>query len=323
MSNESMEKHGLSVSAGVGVMTSALGQNSQRRKASRWNYRTVQNLSGFLFVLPVLLFFAIFNVYPIANALFVSFFKFDLFSPMQFVGLENYQDLLVDANFWSAVRVTVLYTILFAPPAWLIGFGLALLLKEKIFGRDVFRSIFYLPTILSAVAMAVSWSLLLRVNGPVNAVLNIYVAWLTNENYALLGIVIMSIWQSAGWFMVVFLAGLAGIPEEYYEAAKLDGANRWQSLRYITAPLIKPVFAVIAIQTMVSGMKVFTPMFIMTGGGPNNATRSFAMLIYHTGLRDFRMGLADAISFVGFIAILGLTILQLRLFRVGQEEVSE
>lgn len=322
MSNESIENQGLPVNPGLGRMTSAISQNRPRRSASRWNYRTVQNLSGFLFVLPVLVFFAIFNVYPIVNAFFVSFFEFDLFSPMKFIGLENYLDLLTDANFWSALRVTVLYTVLFAPPAWAIGFGLALLLREKIFARDVFRSIFYLPTILSAVAMAVAWSLLLRINGPLNAVLNIYVPWLTNENYALLGIVIMSIWQSAGWFMVVFLAGLAGIPDEYYEAAKLDGANRWQSLRFITAPLIKPVFAVIAIQTMVSGMKVFTPMFIMTGGGPNNSTRSFAMLIYHTGIRDFRMGLADAISFVGFVAILCLTILQLRLFRVG-EEVSE
>jgi ABC-type sugar transport system permease subunit len=132
----------------------------------------------------------------------------------------------------------------------------------------------------------------------------------------------MSVWQGVGWFMVVFLAGLQSIPETYYEAAKIDGADRWQLLRHITLPLLRPVFAFVVISTIIAGMKVFTPMFIMTGGGPNNATRSMAMLIYHEGLRDLRMGRASAISMVGFFLILILTIIQLRLFRV-HEEVGE
>jgi ABC-type sugar transport system permease subunit len=150
-------------------------------------------------------------------------------------------------------------------------------------------------------------------------VLDLSIPWLTNENTALLGIVMMSIWQAMGWFMVVFLAGLQAIPEEYYEAAKIDGAASWHVLRHITLPLVRPVFAVVVIQTIIAGMKVFTPMFIMTGGGPNNATRSIAMLIYHEGLRDFRMGRASAISIVGFALIIILTIFQLKLFRVREE----
>lgn len=284
------------------------------------NYRTRQKLSGVLFVLPVLLFFAVFNIYPILNAFVVSFFEFDLFTPMKFVGLNNYVNLWSNPNFWSAIRVTFTYTLLFAPPAWFIGFVLALILKEKIIGRYVYRSIFFVPTILSAVAMATAWSLLLRVNGPINGILGLSIPWLTNENTALLGIVIMSVWQGFGWYMVVFLAGLLAIPDEFYEAARIDGASSWGMLRYITLPLMRPVFAVVVIQTIIIGMKVFTPMFIMTGGGPNNATRSLAMLIYHEGLRDFRMGRASAISIVAFAIVLVVTIAQLRLFRVREED---
>jgi ABC-type sugar transport system permease subunit len=285
----------------------------------RMRYHTRQKLSGFMFILPVLLFFAAFNVYPMFSALVVSFFEFDLFGPMKFIGFENYANLATNKNFWSAVRVTLSYTALFGPPSWVIGFALASLIKEKILGRDFFRSVFFMPTILSAVAMATAWSLLLRVNGPINGILGVYIPWLTNQKTALLGIVIVAVWQGMGWFMVVFLAGLQGIPEEYYEAAKIDGAGRWQLLWYITLPFLRPIFAFVVIQTIVGGMKVFTPMFIMTGGGPNNVTRSLAMMIYHEGLRDFRLGRASAISVVAFVFILILTIIQLRVFRVREE----
>lgn len=296
-----------------------LRQLGQALWPARWNYYTWQKASGLLFVLPVLLFFAAFNVYPMFSAFVVSFFEFDLFRPMQFVGFDNYLNLATNKNFWSALRVTVTYTALFGPASWLIGFALASLIKEKILGRTFFRSVLFVPTVLSAVAMATAWSLMLRVNGPINGILGIYVPWLTNQKTALLGIVIVAVWQGMGWFMVVFLAGLQGIPEEYYEAAKIDGASGRQLLWHITLPLMRPVFAIVVIQTVIGGMKVFTPMFIMTGGGPNGVTRSLAMMIYQEGLRDFRMGRASAISVVGFILVLVLTIFQLRLFRVREE----
>ena len=229
-------------------------------------YHTRMKLVGFLFTLPVLAFFLIFNIYPIVSAIVISFHEFDLFGPMTWVGLENYQNLAGNKNFWSAMRVTLSFTLFFGPPAWVMGFVFASLIREKLVGRFFFRSVFFAPTILSAVAMATAWSLLLRQNGPLNAMLGLSVSWLTKQNSALWGIVIMSAWQGVGWFMVVFLAGLQSIPQTFYEAAAIDGAGRWRLMRHITLPMLRPVFAFVVIHTIIAGMKVFTPMFIMTGG---------------------------------------------------------
>lgn len=274
---------------------------------------------GLLFIAPIGLLFISFSVFPTVFALAVSLTEYDLFTPPRFVGLDNYLGLIDNRNFWRAVQVTLGYTLLFGPASAILGFGIASLLRDHIAGRSVFRSLFFLPTILSGVAMALTWSLLLRQEGPLNAVLGVTVPWLTNSQTALIGIAMLGVWQSVGFFMVIFLAGLASIPGSLYEAATVDGARGWHMLRYITLPLLRPVLAVVVVQVIVAGMKVFSPMFIMTGGGPNNATRSVAMLIYHEGLRDLRMGSAAAISVIGFVAMMALTVLYLRIFRVHED----
>jgi ABC-type sugar transport system permease subunit len=266
-------------------------------------------------VVPILVLFAAFNLFPIIYAIAISFTSYDLFSAPKYIGLNNYLALLKDPAFLSAVRVTITYTLLFSVPAWLLGFGAAALLKSGFRGRGAFRSVYFVPTVLSSVAMAITWSLLLRQDGPVNGILGLSIPWLTNDQTAILGIAMLGVWQSFGWFMVVFLAGMLAIPETFYEAAKIDGAGRLALLRTITLPMLRPVFAVVVIQTIVAGMKVFSPMFIMTGGGPNNATRSVAMLIYQDGLTNFEMGKATAISVIGLVAMLFLTLLYLRVFR--------
>lgn len=288
-------------------------------RIGRRQRRSSHSTAGLTFTLPILCLFAVFNVIPTAYAFVVSLTSYDLFHPPTFVGLENYVDLLSNRTFWQAISVTVGYTLMFGPISWLLGLLLALLLKDAIVGRSVFRSIFFMPTILSSVAMAVTWALLLRLNGPINTDLGISVPWLTNTQTALIGISLLGIWQSVGWFMVIFLAGLASIPGSLIEAARIDGAGAVGLLRHITLPLLRPIFAVVVIQTIVAGMKVFSPMFIMTGGGPANATRSVAMLIYQEGLRDLRMGSASAMSVIGFVVILGLTVIYLRVFRVNEE----
>jgi ABC-type sugar transport system permease subunit len=291
-----------------------LGLSLPRRGGPATNEST-----GLLFTLPIIFLFVAFNLLPTVYAFVVSLTTYNLFTPPTFVGFENYLDLLGNRNFWQAVGVTVGYTILFGPASWILGFLIALLLKDAIVGRDLFRSVFFVPTILSSVAMAVTWALLLRLNGPINGVLDISVPWLTNTQTALLGISLLGIWQSAGWFMVIFLAGLASIPESLTEAARIDGAGTLALLRHITLPLLRPVFAVVVVQTIVAGLRVFSPMFIMTGGGPANSTRSVAMLIYQEGLRDLRMGSAAAISVIGFVFILALTVIYFRVFRVREE----
>ena len=291
-----------------------LGLSLPRRGGPATNEST-----GLLFTLPIIFLFVAFNLLPTVYAFVVSLTTYNLFTPPTFVGFENYLDLLGNRNFWQAVSVTVGYTLLFGPASWILGFLIAMLLKDTIVGRDLFRSVFFVPTILSSVAMAVTWALLLRLNGPINGVLDISVPWLTNTQTALLGISLLGIWQSAGWFMVIFLAGLASIPESLTEAARIDGAGTLALLRHITLPLLRPVFAVVVVQTIVAGLRVFSPMFIMTGGGPANSTRSVAMLIYQEGLRDLRMGSAAAISVIGFVFILALTVIYFRVFRVREE----
>jgi ABC-type sugar transport system permease subunit len=284
----------------------------------RWNYYRREQVSGLLFILPVMFFFLTFNMYPMLRAFVVSFQDYDLFTPARSVGFENYLNLLGNRRFWRALQVTISYTLVFGVASWLVGFVLALLISGKVWGRGFFRAVFFLPSILSAVAMATAWSLLLQANGPINAILGVRILWLTTERTALVGIALMGIWQGMGWFMVVFLAGLKSISQTHYDAAQIDGAGPWQLLRYITLPLMRPVFAFVVVQTLIGGMKIFTPMFIMTGGGPNDATRSFAMLVYQEGLRDLRMGSASAMSVIGFVLVLILTVMQLRLFRVRE-----
>jgi ABC-type sugar transport system permease subunit len=278
-----------------------------------------RGLVGLLFIAPIGLLFISFSVFPTVFAIAVSLTEYDLFNPPTFVGIDNYVDLVDNRNFWRAVQVTVGYTLLFGPASAILGFGIAMLLREHLAGRSIFRSLFFIPTILSGVAMALTWSLLLRQEGPLNAVLGVTVPWLTHSQTALVGIAMLGVWQSVGFFMVVFLAGLASIPSNLYEAATVDGARGWHMTRYITLPLLRPVLAVVVVQMIVAGMKVFSPMFIMTGGGPNNATRSVAMLIYQEGLRDLRMGSAAAISVLGFVAMMALTVLYLRIFRVHED----
>jgi multiple sugar transport system permease protein len=280
-----------------------------------------RELIGLLFIAPIGLLFVSFSVFPTLFAIAVSLTEYDLFTPPTFVGLDNYAALVDNRNFWRAVQVTLGYTLLFGPASAILGFAIAMLLREHLAGRSIFRSFFFIPTILSGVAMALTWSLLLRQEGPVNAVLGVTVPWLTNSQTALIGIAMLGIWQSVGFFMVIFLAGLASIPGTLYEAATVDGARGWHMLRHITLPLLRPVLAVVVVQIVVAGVKVFSPMFIMTGGGPNNATRSVAMLVYHEGLRDLRMGSAAAMSVIGFIAMMAITVLYLRIFRV-QEDVG-
>ena len=274
---------------------------------------------GFLFTVPVLVLFAAFNVGPALYAVFLSLTRFNLLTPPVFVGLDNYIRLATDADFWRAIAVTAEYTIIFGPPSWVLGLTLALLLRDRILGRAVFQSVFFGPTILSGVAMTVAWGLLFRLNGPVNATLGVSVPWLTSSDTAIVAMAFLGIWRSAGWFMVIFLAGLASIPESLYEAARIDGAGPVRQTWHITLPLLRPVFVFVVIMTMVEGLKIFAPMFILSGGGPNNATRSISLLIYQEGLQNLRMGSAAAMSVIGLVFVLLIIVVFLRLSRADEE----
>lgn len=291
---------------------------STRSGNMRLEYRKRLALTGIGFTLPTLAFLSVFNGVPIFSALFVSFTSYDLFTSPTFVGLANYAGLPGNKSFWSAFQVTATFTLVWGPLSWVIGYMVANLVRNPMVGRGFFRTLFYVPTVLSSVGLALCWTLLLQRNGPINSALGISVPWLTDTHSALFGIVGFATWQSLGWFMLVFLAGLLAVPREYYEAALVDGAGAWQMQWYITLPLMRPIFAVVVVQTLIGGLKVFSPMFLMTAGGPDNSTQSVAMLVYQEGLRNFRMGRASAISFIGVGVVLVLTVVYLRAFRVRE-----
>jgi len=278
------------------------------------------SITGFLFTLPVLIFFTVFNVIPMVNAISLSFTNYDLVSRKEFVGLDNYLRLSSDPNFVQALNVTSKYALYYIPALILIAFILASLLRTHFLGRDFFRWIIFGPSVLSLVGMSIIWKIILNREGPINLILNMDISWLSDKQYALLGIVMMEVWRTSGFFMLIFLVGLQAIPKDYYDAAKVDGANAWQLLKNVTFPLMRPTFALVTIILIINSFKVFTPMFIMTEGGPANSTRSIVLLVYRTGMRYLKMGQASAMSVVIFVIIFGLSILQLRYFRVGKQD---
>lgn len=266
-------------------------------------------------MLPVVLFFLIFNLYPMGNALFVSLFKYDLLTPKSFIGLQNFVNAFQDKHFISSVLITIKFLGIGGPITLAISFVLALALQRSFRTRDFFRAIYFLPAILSLIASSIIWKVMLQPYGPLNAYLGLTVPWLTRTQYALYGIMIMAIWRGLGYYMVLFLAGLESIPQEFYEAAAIDGTSGVQKFRFITFPLMKPVISFILIILLITGLKFFEPMFIMTQGGPDNATKVLTLNIYQNAFQFFKMGYASAMSVLMFFAIILITVFQLRLFR--------
>jgi ABC-type sugar transport system permease subunit len=274
-----------------------------------------RNLWGLAFVLPAILFFATFSLYPVANAFYISFHKFDLFNPMQFVGLKNYIFLINSASFWNSFWVTLYYVFGTCIPIWFLSFGLALLFNRAFRLRDSFITIYFTPMVMSLVASSIIWKTMYNQAGPINTIFGLNIAWLTDSDWAMPALIILSVWKGTGYYMILYLAGLRNIPREYYEAAAIDGANPWQTLFFITLPLMKRTIVFVIIVSIVIGFKVFVPMFVMTQGGPSDATLVLTLKIYEDGFRFSRMGRATAESVFMFIFLMGFSIAQLRLFR--------
>ncbi len=252
------------------------------------------------------------------TSLWLSFHKYDLHS-MQFVGAENYRRILVnDPLFWKSLSNTIKYAI-FSVPLGIIGsLALALLLNQKVRGIPVFRTLFYLPSLVPAVAAALLWQWIFNAD---NGILNIgltwlglpSVQWLQDENWALPAFVLMSLWGIGGGRMVIFLAGLQGISDTYYEAARMDGASAWQQFRQVTLPLLSPVMFFNLILGVIGSFQVFTSAYIMTAGGPNNATLFYALYLFRNAFEYFKLGKASALAWLLFLLLITLTAIQFRM----------
>jgi len=282
-----------------------------------------RNIWGVIFALPATILFAIFAAYPIFQTFYLSFFSYNLAKPKQFVGLENYIYLLNDTVFKTSIINTFMYAILTYLPTLIIALVLALVLNTKIPGRGFLRMLNFIPVVVSWVIMAVIWKMMFHQNGLINVFLEQIglpaVDWLLSEEWAPWAIIIPSIWKEVGFYMVIFLAGLQNIPYAYYEASMIDGASRWQSFKYITIPLLRPTLVLSIVISIINGLKVFTPQFVMTQGGPAGATKVMALIIYQTAFAYNRIGRASAMSVILFIIILVLTLVQNKAYGTEKE----
>jgi multiple sugar transport system permease protein len=279
--------------------------------------------SAYLFLSPVLLLFGVFTFFSVGYAFYLSFHEWNILEPHKpFVGLDNYARLRDDSRFHQAVVNTMYYTAVSVPLTMAIGLFVALLLNAQIRARGLFRALFYLPVLTPLVIASIIWKWVY--NGDYG-LLNYYLMelhlikepllWLSDRNLAMPAVIITSVWKSVGFTMVVYLAGLQAIPEDYYDAAKIDGANKWRQLRDITIPLLSPTTLFLFVVSVLGSFQVFTQIFVMTNGGPLGRTRTVVWYIYTTAFKDFNMGYAAAMAFALFAMMLGFTLLQLRFMR--------
>lgn len=287
-------------------------------KYLRWfkTPRGRRTITGYLFIMPFILGVMFWVVYPAGMAAWLTFQQWNLITPSKFVGLENFRTMFADKLFWQAVKVTSIYTVFSVPLGLIISFLLALLINTKMRGIAFFRTVYYLPSIVPAVANAVLWAWIFNTDfGLLNAFLNYLgiakIAWLQETEYALPALILMSLW-AAGSAMIIFLAGLQGIDDMYYEAAKIDGAGRWAQMWHITIPMMSSVIFFNLILGLINSFQVFTAGYLMTDGGPQNATLFYVLYLYRVGFQYLKMGYAAALSWVLFFIILALTLIVFR-----------
>jgi len=279
--------------------------------------RTRRNtLIGWSFILPNFLGFAVLTLAPVIAAFGLAFMDWDSYNTPEWIGLKNFQRLLHDESTKIALRNTAFYAAGHVPLTILAALGLALLLNRKLAGVRFFRAAAFFPYITSMVAVAVVWNMLFNPEfGPVNQFLHAIgvdnpPGWTSSTTWAMPAVIVTSVWRDMGYYMVLFLAGLQAIPQEHYEAAKVDGANAWQRFRAVTLPGLRPVTFLVLILLTVQSFKIFDLIVVMTDGGPGRATLVLSQQIYRQGIVEGEFGYASAISLVLFALVLVLTLTQ-------------
>jgi multiple sugar transport system permease protein len=285
-----------------------------------------QGFAGWTFALPALAVIGVFFLLPVVAALAISFTDFDLYAladpaNLRLVGLHNYATLLTTPMFWQALGNTAIFVVLGVPLSLAASLGAALLVDAPLTRwRGLFRTAFFAPVVTTLVAVALIWRYLLHTRyGLINYLLTHLgfpaIDWLGDPHWSMPAIVLLAVWKNFGYNMIILLAALQGIPEDLYEAARLDGASAWARLRYITLPLLAPTLALVTLLTVSGYFQLFAEPYVMTQGGPLQSTVSVLYFMFEQGFKWWRLGFASAVAFVLFALILALTALQMRLTR--------
>jgi multiple sugar transport system permease protein len=270
---------------------------------------------------PGVLLTLLFIVTPFVLSIFISFTNQRLVPnlniPTEFIGFRNYERVLGRPDFWNALGNTGLFVALIVPIQGAIALGVAMLINSKLPMRNLFRGVFFIPTVMTMVVVSVIWAVLFRIDGFFNQFLDLLsfgmlgpVDWLTNETTAMGSLILLSAWQGFPFQMVIYLAGLQAINPELYEAAKVEGSTSWQTFRHVTFPSLRNTHVFIVIATTILGFKLFTQVNLLTQGGPQGATETVVQLIYQNGFQQGKVGFASALSVVFFLTVLLISIAQ-------------
>lgn len=278
--------------------------------------------SAYLFLLPCFLLFGLFTVFSVGYAFYLSFHEWNVLEPQKpYVGLDNYRRLLDDHRFHDSIVNTIYYTVVLVPVTTALGLLIALLLNAQIRAKGLFRAIFYLPVITPLVIASIVWKWVYQGDyGLLNYylielnIINDPLLWLSDKRLAMPAVILTNVWKSVGFAMVVYLAGLQAIPQDFYDAAKVDGAGGWRRLKDITIPLLSTSTFFVIIILLLGSLQAFTQIFVMTNGGPVGSTTTVIFYIYQYAFRRFEMGYASAMAFALFVLMFGFTLIQMRFF---------
>jgi multiple sugar transport system permease protein len=302
----------------VSTVSSTIATSRSGRRSSPLARRKA--LQGYLFIAPFLIGFVVFTAYPLLASLYLSFTNFNLMSPPQWVGTENYARAFTgDSLFWGSLGRTAEYALLIVPIGVALSLSAALLLNQGYPGTSIFRTFFFLPSITPVIASVLIWLWILHPTlGVMNYLLGLVgihgPSWTQSTVWALPSLVLLGLWGTVGGSrMIVFLAGLQGVPKELYEAADIDGANVWQRFRNVTLPLISPTIFFNVVISIIGALSVFSVAYIGTQGGPNYATYFYVYHLYTSAFQYNLMGYASALAWIFLVIVLALTIVQFQL----------
>lgn len=280
----------------------------------------------YIFLIPGMVLFGMFYVGPAVTAIQLSFYKYNIVDPAEFIGLANFQRALSNPEFWQVLWNSFVYMVGLLPFAIVFPLLLAILINRQLRGIKFFRAVYFLPVITSMVAVAVAWNFMFDDLGVLNGVLKALglvhepIHFLLDRNWAQASLILVEGWKGMGTYMMIFLAGLQAIPSSLYEAARVDGANAWQRLRYVTLPMIRPFMAVALTIEMLSATQVFTSVFILTKGGPAGTTKSLGYYVWSEAFEGLRMGYASAVGILLCIILIMLSIFN---YRIGKMQENQ
>lgn len=303
----------------MALPSTTIGRDADSAPKPRRGKKSQESFMGWFFVLPAVLLLGLFLIWPAVAAFGLSFTNYQVLAPTptSWVGLDNYTALLTDSDFWQAVRNTLYFAVMVVPLQTGAALGLALLLNQALPMRALFRTVYFAPVVLSMVVVSILWSYFYNPSqGMFNEILaNLGLPrqrFLRDSTQAMPAIALMSIWQGVGFQMIIFLAGLQEIPRHLYEAASIDGAGQWKRFTSITLPQLRRTTFFVVVVTTILALKLFTQVYVMTGGGPAGSTQTIIYLLWEEGLNFRHTGYASAMAVLFFLLVLAITIAQRR-----------